>query len=94
VFDLEFPNAFMFGSYHSLGASGGPVAVNFGQRARGQPAGPPRIIGVNSFESVTDWIVGASILNEEFVDILGQACAENRRNCGLTTVAARILSSH
>jgi hypothetical protein len=33
VSDLKFPNAFLFGSYLSLGASGGPVALNFGQRA-------------------------------------------------------------
>jgi hypothetical protein len=93
VFDLEFPNAFLFGSYHSQGASGGPVVVNFGQRARGQPAGPTRIIGVNSFESLVDWIVGASILNDEFVEILGQACARNRRNCSPTAVVAGTLST-
>ena len=91
VFDLEFPNAFLFGSYHSQGASGGPVAVNFGQRARGQPAAPTRIIGVNSFEFLADWIVGASILNDEFLEILGLACARNRRNCSATSVVAGIL---
>jgi V8-like Glu-specific endopeptidase len=94
VFDLESPNAFLFGSYLSAGASGGPVAVNFGQRARGQPAGPPRIVGVLSYEYVTDWIVGASILNEEFVDIVGQACADNRRNCSVASIAASTLSTH
>jgi len=93
VFDLEFPNAFLFGSYHSQGASGGPVAVNFGQRALGQPASPTRIIGVNSFEFLADWIVGASILNDEFLEILGQACARNRRNCSATSVVAGTLST-
>jgi V8-like Glu-specific endopeptidase len=94
AFDLESPNAFLFGSYLSAGASGGPVAVNFGQRARGQPAGPPRIVGILSYEYVTDWIVGASILNEEFVDIVGQACADNRRNCSVASIAASSLSTH
>jgi V8-like Glu-specific endopeptidase len=88
VFDLESSNAFNFGSYHSQGASGGPATINFGQKARGQRGGSNQIIGVNSFEYLDDWIVGASILNEEFLEILDQACARNRRNCGATSAVA------
>lgn len=81
VFDVLSPNAIVFGSYQSLGASGGPVTRNYGQRAQGQPGSPNRIIGVTSFESLVDWIVGASMLNEEFLEIVDQACADVRRNC-------------
>jgi hypothetical protein len=81
IFDVARPNAFIFGSYHSEGASGGPTVVDFGQRARGQPPGAPRVIGVNSFRSTIDDVVGASILNDEFVDLLAEACARNRNNC-------------
>jgi hypothetical protein len=93
VFDLEFPNAFTFGSYHLQGSSGGPIAVNFGQRARGQPRGATTIVGVNSFGPPDDWILGASILNEEFLEILVLACARNRRNCSPTSVVATSLST-
>jgi hypothetical protein len=81
VFAIDEPNAFEFGSYHSEGASGGPVVIDFGVPAIGQPSQANLIIGVNSYEYLDDWVIGASILNEEFVDLLRTACARRAGNC-------------
>jgi V8-like Glu-specific endopeptidase len=77
----------LYGSDMRGGSSGGSWIENFGVKAQGQQgalfSSPNRVVGVTSYGYVdTDpKVQGSSILNDEFIKILNQACAHRPGNC-------------
>jgi V8-like Glu-specific endopeptidase len=81
VSDVIPPNAIEFGSAQGGGASGGPIAEDFGQPAAGQPQTANRVVSVVSFGTDGLWTLGGSVLNSEFADLIDRACRRRAGNC-------------
>ena len=77
----------LYGSDMRGGSSGGPWVENFGVASNGQTGGlafrPNRIVGVTSYLFIDPAIklLGSSVLNDEFLQILDIACNRRAGNC-------------
>jgi hypothetical protein len=72
------------GTYNGAGSSGGPWVLDLGVEARGQPENGNQVVGVVSYgrgRAGEPQVEGISILNDEFVLLLDQACAVRSSNC-------------
>jgi hypothetical protein len=86
-FQPASPNAAEYGSDMRNGSSGGPWIQNFGVQANGQSGSqndsPNKVIGVTSYGRTAPEpkVLGSSILDKRFVDLIHAACTHRQGNC-------------